>query len=337
MVLTDEQVNEIKQRLMGQLDNFPEDKRDQIKNQILALTNEQLEQFVQQNNLGHLENGDDCVFCNIVQGKIPSVKIYEDDENSAILELNPLSRGHTLVVPKGHPDSISDSTKGLAGKISEKIKSILNPKKVQVREGKIMGHALLEVIPLYDLEFPKDRKQATQEELVQLQKELVEDKTPEPPKEELSAKCNLCSIANGEIPSKKIEENKSNVAVLDITPLTKGHTLVIPKEHVGITKIPSSAFTLAKKISGKMKTRLKPIDIRISTTENNGHAFIEVIPLYSEEAPQRYRAKEEELEKMKKKLEVKRKAKKSKTKGKKNNSRGGPKYPDLPQVKPRIP
>ncbi|MFB6282768.1 MAG: HIT family protein [Halobacteria archaeon] len=50
----------------------------------------------------------DCIFCKIVDGEIPSRTVYEDDEVIAFLDVNPLSRGHTLVVPKEHEASLDD-------------------------------------------------------------------------------------------------------------------------------------------------------------------------------------------------------------------------------------
>lgn len=44
----------------------------------------------------------ECVFCKIVKGEIPSLKVYEDDEFLAFLDINPLNKGHTLVIPKEH-------------------------------------------------------------------------------------------------------------------------------------------------------------------------------------------------------------------------------------------
>lgn len=48
---------------------------------------------------------DDCVFCKIVEGTLPSSKVYEDDTCLAFLDINPLTPGHTLIIPKRHcPD-----------------------------------------------------------------------------------------------------------------------------------------------------------------------------------------------------------------------------------------
>lgn len=44
----------------------------------------------------------DCVFCKIIKGEIPTTKIYEDDNILAFLDINPVNHGHTLVIPKKH-------------------------------------------------------------------------------------------------------------------------------------------------------------------------------------------------------------------------------------------
>ena len=51
---------------------------------------------------------DDCVFCRIASGKAPSRKVYENSEYVAFLDIAPFSRGHTLVCPKKHGETIWD-------------------------------------------------------------------------------------------------------------------------------------------------------------------------------------------------------------------------------------
>ncbi|WP_435334563.1 HIT family protein [Haloarchaeobius sp. TZWWS8] len=51
---------------------------------------------------------DDCIFCKIVDGDIPSRTVYEDDDVFAFLDVNPLADGHTLVIPKDHHETIED-------------------------------------------------------------------------------------------------------------------------------------------------------------------------------------------------------------------------------------
>ncbi|HNM83420.1 MAG: HIT family protein [Mycobacterium sp.] len=50
-----------------------------------------------------------CVFCAIVDGSVPAVRIYEDDEYVAVLDIRPIVRGHTLVIPKDHHVDLTDT------------------------------------------------------------------------------------------------------------------------------------------------------------------------------------------------------------------------------------
>ena len=49
---------------------------------------------------------EDCIFCKIIAGEIPSTKVYEDDEVLAFLDISQVTPGHTLVVPKKHVANI---------------------------------------------------------------------------------------------------------------------------------------------------------------------------------------------------------------------------------------
>ena len=55
---------------------------------------------------------DDCIFCQIVAGKIPAFKIYEDERSLAFADINPVAIGHTLVVPKTHAENLMEITPG---------------------------------------------------------------------------------------------------------------------------------------------------------------------------------------------------------------------------------
>ena len=50
----------------------------------------------------------DCLFCKIIKGDIPSYTVYEDDKVKAFLDVNPDVNGHTLIIPKKHYKDISD-------------------------------------------------------------------------------------------------------------------------------------------------------------------------------------------------------------------------------------
>lgn len=48
----------------------------------------------------------DCIFCKIVKGEIPCFKVYEDDKVLAFEDINPISEGHTLIIPKRHAQDL---------------------------------------------------------------------------------------------------------------------------------------------------------------------------------------------------------------------------------------
>jgi histidine triad (HIT) family protein len=51
----------------------------------------------------------DCVFCRIAAGTLPSTKVYEDGSTLAIMDINPLTPGHLLVMPKAHIENLFDA------------------------------------------------------------------------------------------------------------------------------------------------------------------------------------------------------------------------------------
>ncbi|OQX23795.1 MAG: histidine triad (HIT) protein [Desulfobacteraceae bacterium IS3] len=53
---------------------------------------------------------EDCIFCKIIKGKIPCFKVYEDDKVLSFADINPISQGHTLIIPKRHAENIWEVT-----------------------------------------------------------------------------------------------------------------------------------------------------------------------------------------------------------------------------------
>ena len=51
---------------------------------------------------------EDCLFCRIVDGELPSYDLYEDDQVLAFLDVNPVAEGHALVIPKAHHERVTD-------------------------------------------------------------------------------------------------------------------------------------------------------------------------------------------------------------------------------------
>ena len=107
-------------------------------------------------------NKDDCIFCKIANGEIPSATVYEDDDFRAILDLGPAAKGHTLVIPKSHSDnllSVEPDTAAKALKVISKtanaIKEALGCDGINVVQnngeaaGQTVMHLHFHIIPRY--------------------------------------------------------------------------------------------------------------------------------------------------------------------------------------------
>ncbi|NPD89347.1 MAG: HIT family protein [Asgard group archaeon] len=107
---------------------------------------------------------DDCVFCKIVKGEIPSFTLYEDEEIQVFLDLYPTSKGHSLYIPKEHFASIYDISEEKMiflkklPKIAEKLKNAVNATGMNILQsngkdaGQVINHIHFHLIPRY----PKD-------------------------------------------------------------------------------------------------------------------------------------------------------------------------------------
>ncbi|MBT2215332.1 HIT domain-containing protein [Virgibacillus dakarensis] len=77
---------------------------------------------------------EDCIFCKIINGAIPSAKVYEDDQVYAFLDISQVTKGHTLVIPKTHTKNIYETPPEVAKelfarvpKIAKAIKEVYRP------------------------------------------------------------------------------------------------------------------------------------------------------------------------------------------------------------------
>lgn len=66
----------------------------------------------------------DCIFCKIVEGSIPSYKVYEDEHCYAFLDIFPANRGHTLVIPKNHVKDIHEADAQTFGRVASTAKVV---------------------------------------------------------------------------------------------------------------------------------------------------------------------------------------------------------------------
>lgn len=69
---------------------------------------------------------EDCIFCKIAAGEIPSAKVYEDDDVLAFLDISQVTKGHTLVIPKIHAKNIYETPEDVAGKLFSRVPGIAN-------------------------------------------------------------------------------------------------------------------------------------------------------------------------------------------------------------------
>ena len=123
------------------------------------------------------------LFSRIIQGEIPCYKIAEDEKYYAFLDIHPLTKGHTLVVPKQETDYIFDlDNETLAGlmlfakKIAIKIKQQVACKRVAIVVlGMEVPHAHVHLIPINsegDVDFHKAKLQLTSDEFIEIQSKL---------------------------------------------------------------------------------------------------------------------------------------------------------------------
>lgn len=105
---------------------------------------------------------DDCIFCKIAAGEIPSRKIYEDKDLIAIMDLNPTSKGHSLIIPKEHCTNIYDIDEDIAAKVMKTAKKLATKMTVALNcdgfnllqnngetAGQTMFHFHMHLIPRY--------------------------------------------------------------------------------------------------------------------------------------------------------------------------------------------
>ena len=96
-----------------------------------------------------------CIFCEIVNGKSPSYKIYEDEEYYGFLDIYPASKGHVLLIPKKHYRWVHDVENfseywGKALKIKKALDKAFTPEWVQYLTHGLIPHAHIHIIPRYD-------------------------------------------------------------------------------------------------------------------------------------------------------------------------------------------
>jgi len=133
----------------------------------------------------------DCIFCKIVEGKIPCTKIYENNKILAFLDVSPVNFGHTLVIPKRHSETLLDTdeetlreimsvTKKLSAAIMKAVKAdgfevCINNKKAA---GQLVPHLHMHIMPRFNndgLKFDWPAKKLPESEMWKIADKIKEN------------------------------------------------------------------------------------------------------------------------------------------------------------------
>ena len=104
----------------------------------------------------------DCIFCKIVKGEIPSNKVYEDEKVLAFLDIGPVNKGHALVIPKEHyvniydiPENLLKNVIAAVKKVSKAVKKGVNADGINLNmsndpsAGQVVMHSHIHIIPRF--------------------------------------------------------------------------------------------------------------------------------------------------------------------------------------------
>jgi histidine triad (HIT) family protein len=100
---------------------------------------------------------EDCIFCQIVEGKIPAAKVYEDENVLAFMTIQAINPGHTLVIPKQHFTEFHDLDRenysrlmNIVQQVARSVKKTYKPKRVGLLvQGFDVAHAHIHVVPIH--------------------------------------------------------------------------------------------------------------------------------------------------------------------------------------------
>jgi histidine triad (HIT) family protein len=131
---------------------------------------------------------EDCIFCKVLAGEIPSERVYEDDHTVAVMDINPWTRGHAVVIPRKHAENLFEIEDAelehvavAAKRLATKMRDTLGCDGVNLLQSngraawQTIFHLHMHVIPRYDgdpLELPTRPQPAKPEELAEVAEEI---------------------------------------------------------------------------------------------------------------------------------------------------------------------
>ena len=188
-MISEEQAEKLRKKLLEELEKLPAEQTAKLKEQIKTASPAELEAFVkQQAKVAKAGTGGtgECIFCQIIQGTIETIKAYEDDDVLAILDIAPAALGHVLVMPKQHVQFLFQLQDELLAKLSAVVKKlvpvIINVTKaagldIYAAQGanQKVPHIALNLIPRFPddkLSFEWERKKVERKELEKIAQEI---------------------------------------------------------------------------------------------------------------------------------------------------------------------
>lgn len=191
---TKQDLEKIKEKLIEQIKNqYDENQANDFISKINEMNSEQFIEFLKTQGLISEENNSQgkCVFCSMVSGEIPTTKIGENGSGIAILEINPVTEGHTLIIPKSHvgkDTKLEENFLELTEEVTKKLTKAFSPTKIELIPGEILGHQVINALPIYNEEnIDSPRTNKNPEELLTIKEKIENSKIEEinlPEKEE---------------------------------------------------------------------------------------------------------------------------------------------------------
>ncbi|MFH1840488.1 MAG: HIT family protein [Nanoarchaeota archaeon] len=178
-------------RQLNEIGKLPPTEQQAKLQAMLSTFNEEQIKFLQDQQKATQEQGGQCPFCMIVEGKIPSQKIYEDDQVIAVLDINPATRGHTLVMPKKHYALTAQMPDGELAHLFMVVNNLAKHlfKTIQAEgtniflangaaAGQRAPHVFVHVIPRYngdEVKFEWEGKKTEDEELAKVREQILKE------------------------------------------------------------------------------------------------------------------------------------------------------------------
>ena len=172
-------LDEAQIRRLNEISKLPKEQQQVELQEFLSTLSEEQIEFLKSR-----QQKQQCLFCSIVELKIPQYRVYEDDHFIGILDINPASRGHVILIPKKHYKFITEVGEDFSipiKKIVSKIYGVLKcDATIMISNGanasQKTDHTSIHIIPRYEndnLNLELKQSKADEEELKELSQMLI--------------------------------------------------------------------------------------------------------------------------------------------------------------------